>query len=273
VVNDEQVITDFLGQAQPSASTVARWCNTLVGRRRWLASRGAAAVVVIPPNKETVYADMLPDDLARKRGRTRLDALTAVCGDEVVDLRAPLVEARREHPVYYRAGTHWTSQGAYVGYAAILAALARAGRELTPIPRAAFVRRPEPNVDSWLPGRYRPAVDNDDGLDPIRAYPACYHAEKGCVPLLVPGWRGKSITDWNAANNRRIVSEQARPDLPSAVVFHDSFTPLWLMPLLAQHFRRVVFVAGPFDPALIEAEHPDVVISEAVERYLLGVVG
>jgi hypothetical protein len=33
-----------------------------------------------------------------------------------------------------------------------------------------------------------------------------------------------------------------------------------------------VFVAGVFDQALIEAEHPDVVISEAVERYLLLVV-
>jgi hypothetical protein len=272
VVDDAEVLTDFLGRAQPSVSTVATWCDTLAGRRRWLAARGAASVVVVAPNKETVYADLLPDDLARKRGRTRLDALTAACGDEVVDLRAPLAQARREHPVYYRGGTHWTSQGAYVAYAAIVAALATSGRQITPIPRAAFVRRAEPNADSWLPGKYRPGVDNDDGLDPIRSYPACYHEATGCVPLLRPGWRALPISDWNAANHFRIVSEQARPYLPSAVVFHDSFAGLWLMPLLAQHFRRVVFVAGVFDQALIEAEHPDVVISEAVERYLLLVV-
>jgi hypothetical protein len=272
LIPDGEVLTDFLGQAQPSASTVATWCGTLAERRRWLAARGAAAVVTIAPNKETLYADMLPDDLARKRGRTRLDALTDACGDEVLDLRAPLAQARREHPVYYRAGTHWTSQGAYVGYAAILAALTRAGRTVTPIPRLAFVRRPEPNADNWLADRYRPPVDNDDGLDPIRSFPACYRAGERCVPLLFPGWRVLSTTEWNAANHSRIVSEQARPDLPSAVVFHDSFASFWLMPLLAQHFRRVVFAWGSFDPALVEAERPDVVISEAVERYLKLVV-
>jgi hypothetical protein len=274
VVESTEVMTDFLGRAQPSAATLATWCDTLAARRRWLAAHGAASVVVIAPNKETVYADMLPDDLARKRGRTRLDALAGACGDEIVDLRAPLAAARREHPVYYRGGTHWTTQGAYAAYEAALAALARSGRAITPLPRSAFVRSPERNVDSWFPARYRPAVDNDDGLDPVRPYPACYRAakDKACVPWLTPRWEPLSLTMWGPENQWRLASEQANADLPTAVVFHDSFMGLWLSGLLAQHFRRVVFAATPFDRALIESERPDVVISEAVERYLRRVV-
>jgi hypothetical protein len=272
VVKDGEVLTDFLGRAQPTAATVSVWCDTLAKRRLWLNAHGATSLVVVVPNKETVYADMLPDDLVHKRGRTRLDALMGACGQEVVDLRAPLLKARDEHRVYYRSGTHWTSQGAYIGYEAILEALAKAGRPLTPIPRASFVLRPELNVDSWIPEKYRPPLESDDGLDPTRSYPACYRTKKGCVPLLFPGWRIIPWTTWSAANPSRIASEQRDSRLPAAVVFHDSFVSFWLAQLLAQHFRRVVFAAGGFDQALIDSEHPDVVIGEAVERYLIRVV-
>ncbi len=56
-----------------------------------------------------------------------------------------------------------------------------------------------------------------------------------------------------------------RPGLPRAVVYRDSMA-IPLIPMLAENFSRVVFVAGPFDPALIEREKPDVVIEEMVER-------
>jgi hypothetical protein len=142
---------------------------------------------------------------------------------------------------------------------------------MTPIPRSAFVRRPEPNVDSWLPPEYPRGAENDDGLDPIRSYPACHVGEKGCEPLLIPGWGFVPRAYWDAGRGR-LVTEQERSDLPTAVVFHDSFAALWLAPLLAQHFRRVVFAWEEFDRDLVEAEHPDVVISETVERYMPGLV-
>jgi hypothetical protein len=43
-----------------------------------------------------------------------------------------------------------------------------------------------------------------------------------------------------------------------------------LIPLLSENFRRVVYVSDhKMDPALIEREHPGVVIEEMVERALL----
>jgi hypothetical protein len=85
-------------------------------------------------------------------------------------------------------------------------------------------------------------------------------------------WLATRGAAWSAANHWRIVSEQPGADLPTAVVFHDSFMGLWLAGLLAQHFGRVVFDSRPFDQALIDSEHPDIVINEAVERYLPQVV-
>ena len=39
--------------------------------------------------------------------------------------------------------------------------------------------------------------------------------------------------------------------------------------LLSEHFSRSVFAWQSFDPKFVESEHPDVVIEELVERYLV----
>ena len=45
-----------------------------------------------------------------------------------------------------------------------------------------------------------------------------------------------------------------------------------LAPFLSEHFGRAVYVwQYPFDEALVEAERPDVVVFEMVERSLMNV--
>jgi hypothetical protein len=52
-------------------------------------------------------------------------------------------------------------------------------------------------------------------------------------------------------------------------MFHDSVGE-GLIGFLAPHFRRAVFVHDvDFNPAAVEAERPDVVVCEIVERYLM----
>src|SRR5262249_47492351 len=62
--------------------------------------------------------------------------------------------------------------------------------------------------------------------------------------------------------------ERDDPTLPRAVIFRDSYTG-HLVPMLSEHFRRVVYVWDySFDRAMVERERPDVVIQELVERIL-----
>jgi alginate O-acetyltransferase complex protein AlgJ len=275
IVNDGQVLNDFLGEIQPTSSTVNTWCSNLAKRHAWLKAHGATSITLIVPNKETIYADMLPDNLSRKRGRTRLDALTSACPDEVLDLREPLSAARRERDVYYSAGTHWASQGAYVGYTAIIDTLVKYGWSMTPLPRSAFRERlVDLAADSFVPGWARIPPENELRLDPIEPYPACYQTTQECKPMLFPGWVLIQEQAYTRKNYRGLVLVSQHPDsrLPSAVVFHDSFLRFWLQPMLAQHFRRIVFVRYGFDPAVVEEEKPDVVIVQAAERYLSGLV-
>jgi hypothetical protein len=39
---------------------------------------------------------------------------------KVLDLRGPLFQAKREHPVYWKTDSHWNSYGAYIGYTEIM---------------------------------------------------------------------------------------------------------------------------------------------------------
>ena len=62
--------------------------------------------------------------------------------------------------------------------------------------------------------------------------------------------------------------ETAHPELPRAVVFHDSFVPYQLEPLLSEHFQRVVYLwQNEFDVGAIDQERPELVIEEKVDRY------
>ena len=52
------------------------------------------------------------------------------------------------------------------------------------------------------------------------------------------------------------------------MVFRDSYTSS-LAPLLSEHFSRVVYLwQNDFDAAVVEHEHPDVVLHVIVGRHL-----
>ena len=95
-------------------------------RRRddWLAARGIAYVVMVVPDKVTIYpehsgvdravAGPTPyDRVARRRSRA-----TGAC--TFVDLRPALRAAKAHERVYYKTDSHWNYNGAVVGYEALM---------------------------------------------------------------------------------------------------------------------------------------------------------
>lgn len=66
-----------------------------------------------------------------------------------------------------------------------------------------------------------------------------------------------------------VARECAQCSGPRVVMHHDSFYAN-LVPLLPEHFSRIVFVEGSrLEPALIANERPAVVVQEFVERALM----
>ena len=233
-------------------------------RRAWLAARGIAYIVTVAPDKATIYPEHLPRWVQPMTGPTPLEratrALRANPSLRYVDLRDALREAKSHEQVYYRTDSHWNYLGAIVAYRALMREVQQA------VGTARLPAIVEPVVPEYVPG-----VDVYRGdLARILGVPRRYD-EADFGPF------GKVLADAPRRCARRIDAGQdvgfefyacgTAPDV-RAVVYRDSMA-IPLIPLLSENFRRVVYVSSQrLDPALIEREHPDVVIEELVERNL-----
>jgi alginate O-acetyltransferase complex protein AlgJ len=244
-----------------------QWRRQLESRRDWLAARSIPYLVVIAPNKSTIYPERMPAAYNKVEPRSRLDQLLEHLKSRssvvVVDLREPLLAAKSKHQVYYRTDTHWNSRGAYVGYTTIIEVLAKWFPDFKATPRSEF-----PEVEFHQRGRDLASLMamrdyyKDTFFDMTITKPKLAHqvheAPNPNKPPPKPGRRGENF-----------VFAQPNPKLPRAVMFRDSFCDR-LMPLLSDHFRRIVYCwQYVFDYELVERERPDVVIQEVVERALM----
>jgi alginate O-acetyltransferase complex protein AlgJ len=220
-----------------------------------LKKQGAVFLVVVVPNKNTIYPEYLPAQLPYASRQTRLDQVVEYQRrngkTQILDLRPALQEARAERRVYYRLDTHWNAYGAWVAYQEILRALQNDFPSLQPhsLGEYRFVSEGMKNGDLGFTIKVSLAEER-------------FHLE----PTFVE--RSSTRYDVDAAKIQTRITTLPDPGLPRAVIFHDSFL-LSLIPFQSDHFRRAVYVRSPdWDEKLIDEEKPDIVIYETAERFL-----
>ncbi|QEH31654.1 hypothetical protein OJF2_01190 [Aquisphaera giovannonii] len=247
-----------------SQAELERWAAMFQQRHDWLAQRGIRYLVVIPPNKSTIYPELMPRSVNRVRRRTRLDQLLAYLQGHttvsVVDLREALLRAKAGDQLYHRTDSHWNTRGAHVGYQGIVDALSSWFPRLSPLPASAFQRVSSPvsgldlanmlGLSDWFTETAFQLVPRAP-LSARRAVASCWMpgpVHPFCMPFAM---------------------ECDDQSLPRAVMFRDSFCSD-LVPFLSEHFRRIVYAwKYTMDQELVERERPDVVIQELVERRLM----
>ena len=121
------------------------WQQILERRSKFCADHGIPFIVVIPPDKQTVYPELLPADFSVVGPKSRLDQLIDRLHEtnspvDMIDLRPILSEAKKYHRIYFKTDTHWNDLGAYAAYPVILDEVNRVlpGVKLTPQPLSNF---------------------------------------------------------------------------------------------------------------------------------------
>jgi hypothetical protein len=260
----ERSIDVYRGLAPLTTKELEWWRIALESRRDWLAGRGIQYVYALAPSKQAVYPEHMPARL-NVVGRTRVDQLIdhlgAHSGLQVLDLRAALRAAKQhDDPVggnfaFYPLGTHWSARGAFAATRAIRDAL------VPRFPRLGTVELPEPRWerdattqgDSWAARLYV--------ADRLRQ--SVWSLDPASLPEV-------ELTRAEEPARRAVTYTQSAPELPRALVLHDSFGQ-GLYDLLPRLFARTVFVwRSEFDLGLIERERPDVVIQLFVDRTLVS---
>jgi alginate O-acetyltransferase complex protein AlgJ len=263
------ILEEFRSSAHLPEAPLADIARALEWRREWLAARGIRYLVVLAPNKNTVYPEKLPKNLVPadpghhlRELDTYLRRHTTV---ELLDMTPVLLERKKTEQVFYATDSHWNANGAFAAYQALMTVLKREFPAIVPLDR----RRFEVESYKWVSGDL-----------PFMMGLSKFFPEKRII-YRNKDWykaRGKSydgpMEPWFTTMPQASFSDNAA--LPRVVVLHDSFW--WeMIPFVGESFSEALYAwclpastkaFRHFDEALITRFHPDIVIEEFTERFI-----
>jgi len=226
-----------------------------------LGKEGRTLLVVIPPNKGTIYSQYMPDQIPVIGQKSPLDQFVEYMkqnGDiPILDLRPTLLDASRSQGIYYKTDTHWNDVGAYYGYVTIMRTLARDYPALLPHPITDF--------------EYRNIGTSTRDLPLLMGLPNYKEENWFLVPKFEVDLKETSaVLSYGADHTRTVTNSDSQ--LPKLMVFHDSFY-VSLSHFIEPHFSSTVTIPYTNKKNIwsldwIEQENPNIVIIEIVERYL-----
>jgi hypothetical protein len=119
-------------------------------RADFFRKKGIRFYFAVPPTKEEIYPEYLPGNYFRKKGKLVMDRIfEAFKKDSVInfiDLRKPLLEAKKNGRLYYKTDNHWNSLGAYYAYYEIINRMKEDFPQLKPLSRNDFTIE-NPKID------------------------------------------------------------------------------------------------------------------------------
>lgn len=201
---------------------------------------GVPVIFSLIPSSTSVWKDRLPTGAPTADEKALIDRLYADCVAQTVDVYGALA-AHVSEDLYYRTDHHWTTLGAYYGYAALMQTLGN-----TPAPLSSFAPTTvnkefcgtaySSSGMRWIPPdtiqRFVPS-----GSETVKLITASgekewtlYHEEFLDVKDKYAYFLG--------GNHPEVVIETGNDNLPAVLIIRDSYTDCEA-PFLLSHFSRI----------------------------------
>lgn len=221
--------------------------------------QGRIFLVLVAPNKASIYPDKLPSEIRPLADKSRLEKINNYLEQnnlpKIIDPTSALKLAREDYQVYFQTDTHWNSIGAYVAYTEIIKTLSQYYPEVQAFPiKKIGVKQRDPAVmdlADLIQAKYIVEAD----LVPVFQNAIVYNAN---LPDTY-GFRGfSSISDKSAS---------------SLLMFGDSFGFTYLDDFLKMHFSRSFYFHRDSSSKYLNNQifnqfDPDIIIYQVVERNL-----
>jgi alginate O-acetyltransferase complex protein AlgJ len=260
------ILDNYRGLKYYSPLELRAWKDSYVKKRDWLEKRGIVYLVVIVPEKSTIYPEHLPSDFTKVNLSTT-DQLVHYLQKKqsysnILNLRESLLDAKKKFQPYFRTDTHWNNMGAFDGYHSILNKLNQLHPNLVlkPFDSSRFKLGYKSNHAGDL--SYMIGAQNFINEDDVRFTPAF----SICAKLKVEA-------------ESRLVRDGIKPlffECPERklklVMFHDSFATA-LIPFISEHFQRSLYILNDirdltYLEKTVDVENPDIIIEEVAERNI-----
>jgi len=258
----DDAINDYRCTKPFSEKELENIADTLTERNEWLKNIGIKFLIVVVPNKHSIYPEKLPFNIKKVRDESRFDQikkyLQANTDINFLDLTPALKKGKNSpYPVYIKNDTHWTEYGALIANKEIIDELKKDFPSLRNCRLEDYTFRQKKwrgdlacmaNLDSF---------DKWKG-DMIYVKPrTAFKCINGSYDFTVPKIFNKTIC-------RKMFDKR----LPKMLAFRDSFG-ISLERVLSEYFFKSTYIwCYDFLPKPIESEMPDVVIFEIAERLL-----
>jgi alginate O-acetyltransferase complex protein AlgJ len=257
---DNNVVQQFRGIDRFTHEELVSWVQAMVSRSRWLSERGIPFIVLVAPNKHTIYPEYLPDSVGFVVGETPMDQLSSYIRQQTeldfIDCRRSLKQAKRRCRVFLKLDSHWNDVGSFIGYQELMRRVVRYFPQVQPLTFEDYVIRE--HVD-----------DRKDLAQMLDLQTVIFET----APFLIPKFPSrvsefKKIPQEKGLHPYPIWVATGPLGLPTVMFFHDSFG--WAVAkYLIENFSTTFLVGNDglrFDTELIDKVKPDLVIYELAER-------
>lgn len=262
----EQVINNYYRGTKPfTKDDLKRITTTLLERQHWLNKKGIPYLVIITPDKETIYPEYLPRGFNKINNQTRTEQLMEYAHKNtdlhIIYIRDILLnEKNKNQKVFYKNDTHWNDLGAYFGYYDIMQHLEK-WTHIKPQPLSQFNYR-------------ETSVKTGDLVYLLNL--TRYHKETN-LTLNQPDHCQRKAFDYGTTPHPINFFSPFQISCPGkklvSVVFRDSYFS-GLLPYFSANFKKSTYLwRYDFIPEVIEQEKPDIVVQELVERSLVAISG
>jgi hypothetical protein len=264
-LGEQMMVEHYLGTIKFTPQQLQTWQRVLEKRRDWLAAQGVKYLFVLAPDKQDIYPEELPAWLrnaAPAKRETKLDQFLKFMKEhstvEVLDLRPPLLAAKKIAPTYLQNDTHWNRFGGFVACQEVVKTLMKQFPDVPPLRLEDFTWTNAPATGGDLARML--------GSDAPEGNFFSFNPKPSVNTLNV-----REATNYYSAGDlrkRSVISENPAPLLETAVVFHDSFGVAW-QPFLGYSIKRIIFMSDnrEFNTRVILENRPRIVVNEILERY------
>lgn len=272
----DNVIDDYQGHVPLSETDLEHMRKIAEERYYYLKKQGTRYLIVIPPNKISVYPDYAPKWIIK--GKTRLEQFMDYMKKhnspvKILYLKNALLDKLDGALLYLKADTHMNFFGGYYASKFISQELKLFLPSIPPFPPVSdyeFVETEYCENDMAI------IMQIDERKYFVEDIKILDHSRIQNFKFQKPGVFYYDNYYNDIKNGDLVILENKNKQIPRAVIYHDSFMGA-IQYYLVNNFSRMVLQwqrngKTGFDSKIINHEKPDIVIQEFVERSLTSLL-
>lgn len=246
----EEILNDHFGNRKLSQQELFEITRKIEAIQKALEKREIELVLLVPPNKHSVYGEYLPYQLSQ--GKTALEQIKAhlatTIGFEILDLNTAVRNQKKGSQLYYKTNSHWTDIGAFYGYKETLHVLEKKlNSNLHQVQLTDYNKIVKPIEESDITAMVQLNVKEE----------VVYLEKKDKKRAKFVNSSNGYLHFKNEYGNKKLL------------IYKDSFTNQ-LMPFLNESFAETWYTIDySIDYNFIDEIKPDVVVIEIIERNLV----